>query len=186
MKFGIILGSTRPGRRGEPVARWVHQYASKRENATYELVDLADYDLDLLDDPVVPGAAKRQYQSEKTRRWSAKIDEFDGYVFVTPEYNHGVPAALKNAVDVLYPEWNHKAVAFVAYGADGGVRSVEQWRQITANVQLQAIRGQVSISEYWDYDDQDTFQPLDRREGELTRVFDQLERLAQVMAELRQ
>lgn len=184
MHLGIILGSTRPGRLGEQVAHWVHQYADKRDSATYELVDLADYDLDLLDDPVVPGAAKRQYQSEKTRRWSAKIDEFDGYVFVTPEYNHGVPAALKNAVDVLYPEWNNKAVAFVAYGADGGVRSVEQWRQIAANVHLQATRAQVSLSHFWDFDE-GWLQPLERRETELTGVFDQLERLAQVTAGLR-
>ena len=146
MKIGIVLGSTRPGRLGTEVAEWVAKQAIRRDAATYEIVDVAEYDLDLLDDPVVPGAADRGYANSKTRRWSSAVDELDGFVFVTPEYNHGVPAALKNAFDVLGPEWRRKAIAFVSYGADGGVRAVEQWRTITANMAMLAARSQVSLS----------------------------------------
>ncbi|GAB3710017.1 NADPH-dependent FMN reductase [Mariniluteicoccus flavus] len=184
MKIGIILGSTRQGRAGEGVARWVNEVASKRDDAEFELVDLADYDLELLTEPTVPGAANRQYESEATRRWSQKIDSLDGFVFVTPEYNHGVPAALKNAVDVIYPEWNNKAVTFVSYGADGGVRAVEQWRGIVANVFLQATRAQVSLSLFTDFGD-NGFQASERREGELTTALDQLVPLAGAVKTLR-
>lgn len=183
-KIGIILGSTRPGRAGESVAQWVLDVAKQRDDATYELVDVADYDLSLLAEPTVPGAANREYDDPNTRRWGAKIDEFDGFVFVTAEYNHGVPAALKNAVDVIYPEWNNKAVAFVAYGADGGVRAVEQWRQIVANVMLFDVRGQVSLSLFTDFGDQG-FAPGERRNDELGGVLDQLVPTASAVSTLR-
>ena len=110
-------------------------------------------------------------------RWSAKIDEFDGYVFVTPEYNHGVPAALKNAFDVLYPEWGHKGIALVSYGADCGVRAVEHWRTIVANAQMHVVRGQVSFStmlEVEQREDGDVFAPAERRTKELGNVLRQL------------
>jgi NAD(P)H-dependent FMN reductase len=174
VKYAVILGSTRPGRAGEAVAEWVHKLASQRA-VDYELVDLAHYDLDLLGEATVPGAANRQYESEKTRTWGAKIDEFDGYVFVTPEYNHGVPAALKNAFDVLYPEWGHKAVGFVAYGADGGVRAVEQWRQIVANAQMHAVRAQLSLQLFGGDFTDGQFTPAERRDEELATLLDQLE-----------
>lgn len=103
--IAIIVGSTRPGRRGSAVGRWVHDHAECREGAAYDVIELRDAGLSLPDD--------RRY---------------DGFVWVTPEYNFGVPGAFKNALDLLYPEWNHKAVGFVSYGADGGVRAVEQWR----------------------------------------------------------
>ncbi|GAB3623063.1 NAD(P)H-dependent oxidoreductase [Mariniluteicoccus endophyticus] len=184
MKIGIIIGSTRPGRAGESVGRWVHEIAVQRDDAAFELVDLADYDLALLEEPTVPGAANRQYASENTRRWSEKIDELDGFVFVTPEYNNSVPAAFKNAVDVLYPEWNNKAVAFVGYGADGAVRAVEHWRGITANVYLKATRAQVSLSLFTDFGDQG-FQPGERRAAELTGVLDELVPLTKACTTLR-
>lgn len=183
MNVGIILGSTRPGRLGTAVAEWVAKQAVGRE-VDYEIVDVADYDLDLLDDPVVPGAANRQYASDKTRRWGAKIDQLDGFVWVTPEYNHSVPAALKNAFDVLGPEWGRKAVAFVAYGADGGVRAVEHWRAITANMSMLAARPQVSLSLFTDFGEHG-FVPSERRDAELTTVLDELEALTAAARRLR-
>lgn len=183
-KIAVVLGSTRPGRRGAAVADWVVAQASGREAATYELLDIASFDLDLLDDPVVPGAAQRQYASEKTCAWSRAVDSFDGFVWVTAEYNHGVPAAMKNALDVLYPEWNDKAVAFVSYGADGGVRAVEQWRTITANAKLHAVRGQLSLSLFTDFGDEG-FTPGERRADELAGVLDQLEALTPLVRQLR-
>ena len=98
-----------------------------------------------------PAPPTARYENEKTQRWSRVVDEFDGFVFVTPEYNHSVPAAMKNAFDVLGPEWQKKAVAFVAYGADGGVRAVEHWRSITANMSMPAARSQVSLSLFTDF-----------------------------------
>ncbi len=184
MKIAIILGSTRPGRFGEQVARWVFEQTKDRDDADYELVDLLDYDLDLLGEATVPGAAKRQYENPKTRRWSEKIDEFDGYVFVTAEYNHGVPAALKNAFDVLYPEWVHKGAALVSYGADNGVRAVEQWRTILANAQMHVVRGQVSFSTMLETED-GTFAPAERRAKEMRNVLAQVTKLSAATASLR-
>lgn len=186
MKLGVIVGSTRPGRLGSKVGQWVLDQCTARGDADvqFELVELADYDLPLLGEPVVPGAANRDYEHPNTRAWSRKIDELDGFVWVTPEYNHGVPAALKNALDVLYPEWNEKTVAFVSYGADGGVRAVEQWRAIVANVKMYDVRGQVALSLFTDFTDGE-LSPLDRREGELKLMLDQLVTLTKATASLR-
>ncbi len=189
MKIAIILGSTRPGRFGKQVADWVLEQTAGRDDAEYELVDLADYDLDLLGEAVVPGAAKRQYENPKTVRWGKKIDEFDGFVFVTPEYNHGVPAALKNAFDVLFPEWVHKGAALVSYGADGGVRAVEHWRTILANPQMHVARGQVSFSTMLETTEAEdgslVFAPAERRAKELRNLLAQLRKLTEATASLR-
>lgn len=184
MKIAIVCGSTRPSRVGEQVARWVMDQTAGRDDAEYELVDLLAYDLDLLNEPTVPGAAKREYDNPKTRRWSETIDRFDGYVFITPEYNHGVPAALKNAFDVLYPEWTYKCLALVSYGADGGVRAVEQWRTIAANAQMHVVRGQLSMSTFTDFDGE-TFTPMERRPKELGNLLAQLVRWSAATATLR-
>lgn len=165
MKIAIIVGTTRPGRVGPQVGRWVLEQAQEFGGADYELVEVADYGLVLLDEATVPGAAHRQYENPRTRVWSEKVDEFDGFVFVTAEYNHSVPAAFKNAFDVLYPEWGGKAVAFVSYGADGGVRSVEHWRQIVANAHLLAVRSVVTLPTFTEFTD-GVFTPTERRPDE--------------------
>ncbi len=184
MKIGIVLGSTRPGRLGTGVAEWVAKHAIGRESADYEILDVAEFDLDLLGEPVVPGAANRQYENPKTSRWSEVVDGVDGFVFVTPEYNHSVPAAMKNAFDVLGPEWQKKSIGFVAYGADGGVRAVEHWRSITANMSMPAARNQVSLSLFTDFGERG-FVPLERREAELSSLLDEVEQLAGVGRQLR-
>ena len=114
-RIGIILGSTRPNRNGEQVARWVFDIASQRADAEFELVDLRDYPLPHLDEPMPPSLG--QYANDHTKEWAQKIVSFDGFVIVTPEYNHGTSGVLKNAIDYLYAEWNNKAVGFVSYGA---------------------------------------------------------------------
>ncbi|GGF49648.1 FMN reductase [Marmoricola endophyticus] len=172
-KIGIVLGSIRKGRTGESVAQWVLDQAKQRGDADYELVDLADYDVPLLTSETVPGAANRQYDDAHVTRWGQKIDELDGFVFVTPEYNHGVPGAFKNAFDSIGPEWGDKALGLVGYGADGGVRAVEQWRVIAANLHLYAVRGQVSLSLFTDFGEAGVA-PLDRRPDELATVLDQV------------
>ena len=120
LRIAIIIGSTRPGRNGEAVAKWVYKIAQKRSDAEFELVDIKDFNLPLLDEPVPPSLG--QYRKDHTKVWAAKIDSFDAYVFVTPEYNHGTSGALKNAIDFLFAEWNDKAAGFVSYGGAGGAR----------------------------------------------------------------
>src|SRR6266403_2398972 len=128
LRIAIIIGSTRPGRNGEAVGKWVYEIAQKRSGAEFELVDLKDFNLPLLDEPMPP--IMGQYSKPHTKAWAAKIATFDGFVFVTPEYNHSTSGALKNAIDFLFREWHDKAAAFVGYGSVGGARAVEQVRMV--------------------------------------------------------
>ncbi|MFI6323587.1 NADPH-dependent FMN reductase [Nonomuraea sp. NPDC050556] len=171
-RIGIIVGSTRPGRTADTVARWVHDLASKRDDATFEIVDLADYDLPHLDEETLPSVG--QYGRPHTLAWARTIDSFDGYVVVTPEYNHSTSGALKNAIDFLYKEWNNKAVGFVSYGGSGGVRAVEHLRLIAAELQLADVRAQVELSLFTDFENFSVFAPAARQEDMLTRLLDQL------------
>src|SRR6476660_8333365 len=172
LKIGIIIGSTRPGRNGEAVGKWVYEVAQKRSDAEFELVDIKGFNLPLLDEPAPP--IMGQYSKPHTKIWAAKISSFDGYVFVTPEYNHGISGALKNAIDFLYAEWNNKAAGFVAYGSAGGVRAVEQMRLVVAEVQVATVRNQVALSLFTDFEDFTTFKPDPRHEKSLNSMLDQL------------
>ncbi|QLQ10157.1 MAG: NAD(P)H-dependent oxidoreductase [Nocardioidaceae bacterium] len=173
MKIGIVVGSIREGRRGRMVGDWVKAQVAGRDDAEFEIVDLKEYDVPLLTAATLPSQANRQYDSEGARRWSAAIDACDGFIFVTPEYNHGVPGAFKNAIDTLGPEWLGKKVGFVSYGADAGVRAVEQWRQIVVNFQMVDVRGQVALSTFAEFGDEG-FTPLERRTVDLGNLLDQL------------
>jgi len=170
-KVGIILGSTRPGRNGEAVAKWVYDIASRRSDAEYELVDLLDYPLPHLDEAVPPSMG--QYANEHTKRWAAKIAEFDAYIFVTPEYNHSTSGVLKNALDYLYAEWNNKAAGFVSYGAAGGARAVEHLRLIAGELQIADVRAQVALSLFSDFENYSVFKPGPQHEASLSTVLDQ-------------
>ena len=171
-RVGIVLGSTRPGRVGEAVARWVLEIARKRTDAEFELVDLKDVNLPLLDEAVPPSAGK--YAQAHTQDWSKVIGSFDAFVFVTPEYNHSVPAGLKNAIDYLFAEWNHKAAGFVSYGSSGGVRAVEHLRLILAEVMVATVRMQVPLPISTDFENFRVFKPLPIREPQLNTMLDQL------------
>ncbi len=171
-KIAIIIGSTRPGRNGETVAKWVYEQAKKRSDAEFEIVDIADYNLPLLDEAVPPSA--HQYSQAHTLAWAKKIAEFDGFVFVTPEYNHSTSGALKNALDFIYAEWNNKAAGFVSYGTAGGARAVEQLRQIMAEIQIADVRAQVMFSLFTDFVNFSEFKPDPRHEAEVTTMLDQL------------
>lgn len=185
IRIAIIIGSTRPGRRGEAVARWVAELASARSDAEFELVDLRDYDLPMLDEPGL--AAARRYTKDHTKAWSATVDRFDGYVFVTPEYNHGVPGALKNAIDFLYSEWTNKAAGFVSYGGGAlGVRSVEQLRLVMAELQVADVRSQVALSLHTDFEHYATFTPAKHHAKALTGMLDQLIAWSRALQPLRQ
>ncbi len=173
LKIGIILGSTRPGRNGEAVAQWAYETAKKRSNeAEFEYVDIKDYNLPLLDEPIPPSQVK--YSKEHTKAWSAKINSFDAYIFVTPEYNHGIPGALKNAIDFLYHEWNNKAAGFVSYGSAGGVRSVEHLRLVMAELQIADVRAQVTLSLFTDFENLTKFKPASYHEKSFNDMLDQV------------
>ena len=173
VRIGIIIGSIREGRRGAALADWVLAQASARADADYVLIDLKEFDVPLLTSATVPGAARKQYDDARVQAWSAAIDACDAFIFVTPEYNHSVPGALKNAFDSLGNEWADKPVAFVSYGADNGVRAVEHWRQIVANFRMFGVRQQLSVSAFLEFGDSG-FEPNERRAGELATVLDQL------------
>jgi NAD(P)H-dependent FMN reductase len=170
-KIGIIIGSTRPGRNGEAVAQWVYDVAAKRDDAEFELVDLKDFDLPHLDEAVP--ASMGRYANEHTRAWAAKVASFDGYIFVTPEYNHSTSGALKNAIDFVYGEWNNKAAGFVSYGSAGGTRAVEHLRLIMGELQVADVRAQVALSLHTDFENYSVFRPAERHEQALATVLDQ-------------
>ena len=172
VKVAIIIGSTRPGRKAEAVARWVFEISKKRGDAEFELVDILDFNLPLLDEPVPP--SRGQYSKPHTKAWAAKIDPFDAFVFVTPEYNHGIPGALKNAIDFLYAEWNNKAAAFVGYGSAGGVRAVESLRLVMGELQVADVRAQVMLSLYTDFENFTRFNPAPEKEASLKSTLDQV------------
>lgn len=183
-KIGIILGSTRPGRNGEQVAKWVYDVASKRTDAEYELVDLLDYKLPHLDE-ALPAAAN-QYSQVHTLAWADKIAEFDGFIFVTPEYNHSTSGALKNAIDFLFKEWNNKAVGFVSYGAQGGTRAVEHLRLIAGELMLADVRAQLALFLGSDFENFSVFKPTERHEQVLNTVLDQTVAWSDALAHLRE
>ena len=172
LKIAVIIGSTRPGRVGESVGKWVYELARKRTEAEFELVDIKDFNLPLLDEPVPPSMG--QYSQSHTRKWAAKIDSFDGFVFVTPEYNHGICGSLKNAIDFVFREWNNKAAGFVGYGSVGGARAVEQLRLVMAELQVATVRNQVALSLFTDFENYTKFKPTAHQEKSVGQMLDQL------------
>jgi NAD(P)H-dependent FMN reductase len=182
-RIGIILGSTRPNRNGEQVAKWVLDLASRRSDAEFELVDLRDYPLPHLDEPLPPSMG--HYQQEHTRQWAKKIGSFDGFVIVTPEYNHGTSGVLKNAIDYLYAEWNNKAVGFVSYGAVGGARAVEHLRLVAGELQMADVRQQVTLSLITEFENFQTFRPGDYNVPALDTLLDQVVAWSSALGRLR-
>jgi NAD(P)H-dependent FMN reductase len=182
-RIGIILGSTRPNRLGAQVAAWVLDLAARRGDADFELVDLRDHPLPHLDEPLPPSLG--QYQKEHTRQWAAKIASFDGFVVVTPEYNHSTSGVLKNAIDYLYAEWNNKAVGFVSYGTAGGARAVEHLRLVAAELQMADVRQQVSLSLTRDFEEYQTFRPAEHHADVLDVLLDQVMAWSSALAPLR-
>src|SRR5471032_2897899 len=162
LRIAILVGSTRPGRVGEAVGKWAYGIARKSNDAEFELVDIAKFELPLLDEPVP--ASFGRYSHPHTRAWSAKIAAFDGYVFVTPKYNHGTSAALKNAIDFLYQEWANKVAGFIGYGATLGARAVEHLRLVMASLHVATVTAQVGLSLFTDFESFSTFKPAEVHE----------------------
>jgi NAD(P)H-dependent FMN reductase len=172
LRVAIIIGSTRPGRKGETVAKWAYEIAKKRSDAEFELVDIKDFNLPLLDEPMPPSMG--QYTQKHTKTWSAKISSFDAFVFVTPEYNHATSGALKNAIDFLYSEWVNKAAGFIAYGGLSGARAVENLRLIMGELQVATVRAQVGLSMFTDFENFAVFKPAPKQEKAVNSMLDEV------------
>ncbi|GAB3431452.1 NADPH-dependent FMN reductase [Actinophytocola sediminis] len=193
IRIAVIVGSTRPRRRTEVAADWVVQIARRHPEVVagkveIALVDLVDYGLPLLDEPV--SAAWGDYRKEHTRRWAETVDSFDGFVFVTPEYNHSIPAALKNAIDFLFAEWQNKAAGFVSHGTGGGLRAVEHLRLVLAEVKVAGVRAQVGLEKFTDFTisepgDPGVLTPGQQQEPTLVRMLDELFAWSRALAPLR-
>jgi NAD(P)H-dependent FMN reductase len=172
LKIAIVIGSTRPGRKAGDVARWVHEIAARRGDADYEIVDIRDFDLPLLDEAYPPSMG--QYAQPHTKKWAAQIAGFDGFVFVTPEYNHSTSGALKNAIDFLFREWNNKAAGFVGYGSTGGTRAVEHLRGMMGEIKVADVRAQVALSMFTDFENFTTFKPQPSQEAAVEAMLNDL------------
>jgi len=172
IRIAIIIGSTRPGRKAEAVAKWVYEIARMRSDAEFELVDIKDFNLPLLDEPMSPTMG--QYTHQHTKDWSAKIASFDAYVFVTPEYNHGTSGALKNAIDYLFNEWANKSAGFVGYGGASGTRAVENLRLIMGELQIADVRAQVGLSLFTDFENFSVFKPAHHHQKSVNAMLDQV------------
>jgi NAD(P)H-dependent FMN reductase len=172
LKIAVIIGSTRPGRKGEAIAKWVYAIGEKRGDAQVKLVDLLDFDLPLLDEPISP--IMDQYSKPHTLAWASTIAPFDAFVFITPEYNHSTSGALKNAIDYLFKEWTNKVAGFVGYGGAGGVRAVEHLRLVMAELQVATVRNQVMLSLFTDFENFSAFKPAAHQEAAVNAMFDQV------------
>jgi NAD(P)H-dependent FMN reductase len=183
MKIAVVTGSTRPGRKSGAVAEWVLQHVNQRGDASYELLDIADFNLPLLDEPVPP--AMQQYTQPHTRAWSDAVEKYDGYVFVTPEYNHSLPAALKNALDFLKHEWADKAAGIVSYGALGGTRAAEHLRGVLGELAVADVHAQVALSLRTDFEAFTTFAPAAGQVQALNAMLDEVVAWAGALQSLR-
>lgn len=145
MKIQIIIGSTREHRFSDKPAKWIHEVAKARNEFDVELVDLRDYALPFFDEPRSPMHSQGKYANAAVQTWANKVAEADGYIIVSPEYNHGYPAVLKNAIDAIYPEWNNKPVGFLSYGSTGGARVIEQLRLVAIEMQMAPIQKSLHV-----------------------------------------
>jgi NAD(P)H-dependent FMN reductase len=183
IRIGIILGSTRPNRNGEQVAAWVLDHAKQRSDAEYDLIDLKDFPLPHLDEPIPPSMG--QYQNDHTKKWAEKIVSFDGFVIVTPEYNHSTSGVLKNAIDYLFAEWNNKAVGFVSYGSVGGARAVEHLRLVAGELKMADVRQQVTLALSTEFENYSVFKPGDYQIPQLKTLLDEVVAWSTALATLR-
>ena len=173
LKIKVIVGSTRANRFSEKPAQWIFEEAKKRANLDVELLDLREYPLPFFEEAMPPGMAKDGYTNPVVVRWRDKVREADGFIICTPEYNHGYPAVLKNALDHVYFAWSRKAVAFVSWGGAGGTRSVEQLRLVTIELDMAPTRFAVHISNPWFIKDVGDLK-TDANQGSATALLDQL------------
>jgi len=184
-KLYVIAVSTRPGRAGFPLVQWFTERAKAHGGFDVELVDLKEENLPMFDEPRHPRL--RQYEHEHTKRWSAKIDAADAFVFVTPEYNHGTPPSLINALIYLVHEWAHKPVSFVSYGGPaGGTRAVQMVKPMLVALKMLPLMESVMVPTFAHHiDDQGVFRASELQESHATGTLDALLKWTQTLAAMR-
>lgn len=180
LNIAIIQGSVREGNNGSAVAAYILDYAQKRDDANYELVDLATYNLPLLGSKYTTEA-----QGAEVARWQETMGAYDGFIFLTPEYNHTVSGALTNALDFLRPQLENRASGLVGYGSMGGVRAQEHMRQILAEFQNATVRTTVMFSLMADFEDMSVFKPHDYHAANIDGMLDQLNAWSKALKTLR-
>lgn len=178
LQVKVIVGSTREGRFSEQVLPWVTAQLDKTDEVSYEVLDLRDYEMPFYNESISPAYVQNgEYPNETVRKFASKIAEADAFLMIAPEYNHGYTAVLKNALDSVYAEWNHKAVGFVSYGSVGGGRVVEQLREVAVELQMASTRTAVHIQAPWNLLDESgklKTGSLDSYEQSLVTTIDQL------------
>jgi NAD(P)H-dependent FMN reductase len=181
----VIAGSTRPGRRGIAVARWIEQLARQHGGFDVELIDLGELGLPVMDEPNHPRL--RQYVNQHTKDWSVTVNRADAFVFVTPEYNHSFPAALKNALDYLSAEWADKPAGLVSYGGvSAGLRAATALKPVLAALRMVPVVEAVSVPFFAQFiDDEETFVPNAELEAGGKGMLDELARLTPALRSLR-
>jgi NAD(P)H-dependent FMN reductase len=182
----ILIASTRPGRVGPSVAAWIHERALAHGGFTVELIDLAEVNLPMFDEPKHPRF--REYTHQHTRDWSATISRADAFIFVIPEYNYGFNAAIKNAIDYLNHEWKYKPLGFVSYGGvAAGTRAAQMLKQVVTTLKMHPLFETVSIPFVREFLDADgRFQPSEIMETSATAMLDELVRTAGALRVLRE
>ena len=175
LKIGIVLGSTREGRASEPVGNWVLEHTKDREDVTYEIVDIKDYDLPFL------GTTE---DNSAIIKWNEKLNELDGFIFVVAEYNHSITGALKNALDLARDSWNNKSAGIVSYGSAGGARAAEHLRGILSELQIASVRTHILLSLFDDFENY-SFKPRNIHDGNLSELFNQTQNWAKALKTLR-
>ena len=186
IKIQIIMGSTRQNRFVDKPAQWILGEIIKKPNVDAKLIDLRDYPLPFFDEPVSPAASKGVYSLPAARAWADLIGQGDGYIIVTPEYNHGYPAVLKNALDYVYTEWNNKPVGFVSYGTVGGARSVEQLRQVVIELKMIPVRTSVNLVAFWNLVDDLGNLKTETLQKSATEMIDQVLWYADILKQTRE
>src|SRR6478672_2883118 len=185
IKVGIVIASTRPGRVGLSVGEWVRDRAAEHEGFEVKVLDLAEINLPFMDEPNHPRL--RQYIHQHTKDWSAAVDDLDAFVFVLPEYNYGMTAPLKNALDYLSQEWQYKPVGLVSYGGlAGGTRAAQMLKQVVTALKMMPLTEAVAIPFVNQYlDDEQRFQPTESMENSLETMFKELGRWAVALQAMR-
>lgn len=176
LSIGIILGSTREGRVSPQIGEWFKSLANQRNEASFEIVDIKDYNLPFL------GTSS---DMEGIMKWNAKLASLDGFVFVTSEYNHSIPASLKNALDLAKDAWNNKAAGIISYGSAYGARAAEHLRGILGELQIADVRTQVLLSLFTDFDAAGQFKPMALHAANVNSMLDQLVKWSKALKTIR-
>lgn len=184
VKIGIIIGSTRGGRVSTQVANWVKTFADNNSEAEFELIDIKEYDLKEFN-MLPPGMLNREYEDEDVQKWSQKIDELDGFIFVTPEYNKSITPSLKNAIDHLGPEWANKAAGSVSYGSTLGVGATFALRQILSNLGVAIVPAFGALSIFTDFENMSEFKPGDHHADSINATIDGVVQWAKALKTIR-